>query len=150
MPNVLRRPFSAALVACALLAGCAPAPVSRSAQPAASPSGEARLFEMRTYTTPPGKLPDLQRRFQNHTMRLFERHGMTNIGYWVPQDTALAQNTLIYILAYPSRAARDASWRAFQADPEWVSARAASEANGPILLRVQSTFMDPTTWSPIR
>ena len=63
-----------------------------------------RVFEMRTYTANPGKLADLERRFRDHTTRLFERHGMTNIGYWIPQDS-LSTNTLIYILAYPSREA---------------------------------------------
>jgi hypothetical protein len=116
----------------------------------ASAQAPARVFEMRTYTTHPGKLADLQRRFRDHTVRLFEKHGMTNIGYWVPQDSALSQNTLIYILAYPSREAATAAWAAFRADPEWVTARTASEANGPIVQGVVSVFMNPMDFSRIR
>lgn len=109
-----------------------------------------RIFEIRTYTTHPGKLEDLHRRFRDHTMRLFERHGMTNIGYWVPQDAERSSNTLVYILAYPSRAVADSAWVAFRADPEWQAAKAASEADGPIVERVESVFLDPATYSPIR
>ena len=110
----------------------------------------ARVFEMRTYITHEGRLDALQQRFRNHTTRLFEKHGMTNIGYWVPQDTARSHNTLIYILAYPSREAARRSWRAFGADPEWQRVRAASEADGPIVRRVESVWLDPTAYSPTR
>ena len=109
-----------------------------------------RVFEMRTYTAPPGKLDDLHRRFQDHTMRFFERHGMTNIGYWVPQDPERSSNTLVYLLAYPSRAAAESAWEAFRADPEWVAAKAASEVDGLLVENVESVFLDPTTYSPIK
>src|SRR5690606_13369102 len=108
-----------------------------------------RVFEMRTYTAHPGKLADLERRFRDHTMRLFERHGMTNVGYWIPQDST-GENTLVYIMAYPSREAATQSWDAFRADPDWVAARNASEANGPIVQRVESVFLSPTDYSPMR
>lgn len=123
-----------------------PAVVSAAAQA----PGAARFFELRTYTTHPGKLPDLDRRFREHTTRLFEKHGMTNVGYWIPQDSARRENTLIYILAYPSLEAREQSWAAFQGDPEWQAARAASEEAGPIVQRVESVFMSPTDYSQIR
>lgn len=106
-----------------------------------------RVFEMRTYTTHEGKLDDLQARFRNHTIKFFEKHGMTNIGYWVPRDQP---NTLIYILAYPSREAATASWDGFRKDESWAAARKASEANGPIVAKVQSVFMDPATYSSIK
>ena len=105
---------------------------------------------MRTYTTPDGKLPELEARFRNHTARLFERHGMTNIGYWIPTDSVLSKNTIIYILAYPSREAARASWAAFGRDPDWQKARRESEANGPIVSRVTSVFMTPTDFSSLR
>src|SRR2546430_10531384 len=83
----------------------------------AQPKG--KVFEMRTYTTNEGKLDALLARFRDHTTRLFEKHGMTNIGYWVPKDEPLSKNTLIYILAFPSREAAQKSWAAFRSDPEW-------------------------------
>src|ERR1700745_2141359 len=79
----------------------------------------ARVFELRTYTCNEGKLPDLLARFRNHTMRIFEKHGMTNIAYWVPQDAPASQNTLIYFIAHPSRDAAKKNWDEFRNDPEW-------------------------------
>ena len=109
-----------------------------------------RVFELRTYTTPEGKLPDLQRRFREHTLKLFERHGMVNIAYWTPQDPKAASNTLIYVLAHKSREAAARNWAAFSADPEWKQVRAASEANGPIVIKVELTFVEATDFSPMK
>ncbi len=109
-----------------------------------------RFFEMRIYTSHPGKLADLNTRFRDHTNRLFVKHGMTLIGYWTPTEGPEAENTLIYILAYPSREARDASWKAFRADPEWIKASTESEKNGKIVEKVESKFMTPTDYSPIK
>lgn len=108
---------------------------------------EARVFEMRTYTAHEGRLDALHQRFSNHTMGFFERHGMTNVGYWVPRDST---RTLVYILAHPSREAAQESWRAFRADPDWQAARAASEEDGPIVQRVESVFMDAVPYSPLK
>lgn len=110
----------------------------------------ARVFELRTYTASEGKLNDLQARFRNHTTRLFEKHGMTNIGYWIPQDAPLSENTLIYILAYPSREVAKKSWDGFRNDPEWKKAAAESEVNGRIVSRVESVFMDAADYSPMK
>jgi hypothetical protein len=109
-----------------------------------------RVFELRTYTTNEGKLDALQARFRNHTTKLFEKHGMTNVGYWVPQDDPLARNTLIYVLAHPSREAAKKSWASFQADPDWQKIRNESEAQGRINAKVESVFMDPTDYSPMK
>jgi NIPSNAP len=109
-----------------------------------------RFFELRTYHTLPGKLPDLVTRFRDHTTTLFVRHGMTNIGHWLPADAPASQNTYIYIMAYPSREARNKSWAEFTADPEWQAVSKASEANGKIVEKVDSVFMDPTDFSPIK
>lgn len=117
---------------------------------AAAPQAQAqanRVFEMRTYTTHDGKLDDLQARFRNHTVKFFEKHGMTNIGYWVPREQP---NTLVYILAYPSREAATKAWDGFRKDEGWVAARAASEVGGPIVAKVQSVFMDPANFSAIK
>jgi hypothetical protein len=109
-----------------------------------------RVFELRTYTTLPGRLDALHARFADHTIRLFERHGMTNIGYFTPQDAPLADNTLIYLLAHDSRKAAEASWAAFLDDPEWQQAAADSQRDGKILEKVERTFLDPTTYSQMK
>ena len=111
---------------------------------------KARVFEIRTYTTHPGKLDALNARFRDHTTRLFEKHGMTNVGYWVPLDEPRSQNTLIYVLAHESRDAAKASFAAFGKDPEWQKARDASEAGGKIVEKIESAFVSPTDYSPMK
>lgn len=107
---------------------------------------DTRCFEMRTYYAPAGKLDDLHARFRDHTMALFKKHGMENIGYFVPIDNT--NNTLVYLLAYPNREARDASWKEFMADPDWKAAYKASEANGKLVSKVDQIFLQPTDFSP--
>ena len=109
-----------------------------------------RVFELRTYTTLPGRLDALHARFAQHTIRLFERHGMTNIGYFSPQDLPLAENTLIYILAHDSREAAEASWAAFAADPEWQRVAEESQRDGRILEKVERIYLDATGYSQMR
>jgi hypothetical protein len=109
-----------------------------------------RLFELRIYTTHPGKLDALNQRFRDHTNRLFQKHGMELVAYWTPVEGEEAQNTLIYVLAYPNREAREKSWQAFREDPAWIKARTESEKDGPIVQRVESKFLAPTDYSPIR
>jgi len=109
-----------------------------------------RVFELRTYYTHPGKLEDLKARFRNQTTRLFEKHGMTNIGYWVPQDEPKSKNTLIYLLAYPSREAAKKSWDGFRNDADWKKAQAESEKAGKIVERIESVYMDPTDFSKLK
>ncbi len=112
--------------------------------------GNNRVFELRTYTAPDGKLSDLLARFRNHTTTLFQKHGITSVGYWVPQDAPASANTLTYIIAYPNREEAKRRWAAFQADPEWQKAWAASEVNGRLTGKIESVFMDPTDFSPIK
>ncbi|MGH9373964.1 MAG: NIPSNAP family protein [Vicinamibacterales bacterium] len=110
-----------------------------------------RVFELRTYTTPPGKLEALKTRFRDHTIRLFERHGMTNIGYWIPMDAPNSENTLIYILAHASREAAEKSWAAFRADPEWQKVAKESQKDGPLTSkRPDSVFLNPADFSKIK
>ena len=109
-----------------------------------------RVFELRTYTAPDGKLPDLQARFRNHTTRIFEKHGMKNVGYWVPQDAPAKENTLIYIISHESREAAKKSWAAFGADPEWQKVAKESQVNGKIVAGITSVYMDATDYSPIK
>ena len=109
-----------------------------------------RLYELRTYTTHPGRLPALHQRFRDHTTKLFEKHGMKNGMYWTPTDEKLADNTLIYVVSHDSKEAADKSWAAFRADPEWIKVRDASEADGKIVLKVESVFMLLTDFSPVK
>ena len=112
-------------------------------------STDSRVYELRTYTTNPGRLPALQKRFAEHTMRLFEKHGMQNVMYWTPMDSARKDNTLIYVISHASREAADKNWREFSADPDWVTVSTASEVDGKILAKSpERVFMMATPWSP--
>ena len=114
-------------------------------------AGKDRVFEMRIYYTHPGRLPALNKRFREHTCELFKKHGMENVGYWTPVNEKDGKDEkLVYLLAYPSMEAREASWKAFQADPDWKKARAESEADGPIVKKVESVFLNPTDYSTIK
>ena len=106
------------------------------------------VYELRVYHCFEGKLPDLLRRFREHTMKIFEKHGMKNIAYWTPMDEPQKSNMLIYTIAHPSREAAAANWKAFGADPEWQEVQKASEANGKIVEKVESTFMTLADFSP--
>ena len=109
----------------------------------------AALYELRIYHAEPGKLDALNARFREHTLELFEKHGMRNVAYWIEQPTDESPDgKVIYVLAFPSREARDASWAAFVADPEWREVAATSEAGGKLVARVDSTFMALADYSP--
>jgi NIPSNAP len=111
---------------------------------------QTRVYELRTYTCYEGKLDALKARFRDHTIQIFRRHGMESIGYWVPQDPERSQNTLIYILAHPSREAADKHWAEFNSDPEWQKVRADSEAGGKIVQKVDRVFMTPADFSALQ
>ena len=128
----------------------AAAPAAPILTPAPSPSlvKDGRCFEIRTYYAAPGKLEDLHKRFRDHTIKLFKKHGMEIVGFWGPTDKEKgSENTLVYILAYPSRMARDAAWKAFGADPDWQAARKKSEENGKLVDKVDSVMMAATDYS---
>ena len=113
-----------------------------------APAAEAKnskVYEMRTYYAAPGKLEDLHNRFRNHTLRLFEKHKIESIGYWEPVDNK--ENKMAFLLAYPSREAREAAWKTFMADPDWQKAAKDSEKNGKLVTRVEQWFMQPTDYS---
>jgi hypothetical protein len=113
---------------------------------AAAAERDTRVFEMRTYWAPAGKLDAMNARFREHTLKLFEKHGMVNIGYWMPIDNP--DNMMMYLLAYPSREARDASWKAFLADPAWHEVRKTTEADGKIVEKIESVLLNATDYSP--
>lgn len=143
--TTLRHALSApVLLTLGFTAGAAWSGASASAQ--AGP----KVYELRTYTAPPDKLGDLHARFRNHTLRIFEKHGMTNVIYMSPTDPPLSQNTLIYLLSHQSREAAKKSWAEFGADPEWKKVAAESQANGRILEKVESVFLTATDYSPMK
>lgn len=114
---------------------------------AADPAKDSKVYEMRIYYANEGKLDALHARFRDHTLKLFAKHGMTNVGYWVPVGDN-AERKLVYVLAYPSKEAREASWKAFVADPVWKDAKAASEKDGVLVGKVETLFMSTTDYSP--
>ncbi|NOX49115.1 MAG: NIPSNAP family protein [Gammaproteobacteria bacterium] len=113
--------------------------------PSRASADAGMLYELRTYHTNDGKLEALHERFRNHTMGLFEKHGMKNIAYWTPVDQS---NTLIYIVAHKDRDAAATSWQAFVADPEWQKVYQASIAEGALVNKIDSVFMTKTDYSP--
>jgi hypothetical protein len=139
IPSMDRRTLLQSLPAAALLSTAAS---SDAAQPSTT------VYELRVYHTYEGKLDDLLRRFREHTMQLFEKHGIKNVAYWTPTDDPLKGKTLFYIIAHPSREAATANWKAFGDDPEWKQVRDASEANGKLVEKVDSTFLTLTDFSP--
>lgn len=117
--------------------------------PAVRAADAGGVYELRTYTTEPGTLDKLVARFRDHTMKLFEKHGITNLAYWVPMDDKDgAGNKLVYLLGHASREAAAASWKEFNADPEWQAIRKASEADGKVVTKVDSVFLAATDFSP--
>ncbi|MGW4125441.1 NIPSNAP family protein [Nocardia sp. NPDC004711] len=106
------------------------------------------IFELRTYEAVPGKLDALLTRFRDHAAALFEKHGMTNIGFWVASDEAgEPTETLVYLVSHASREAAAKSWEAFWADPEWIAARSDGEQ---VTASATSKFLDPTDFSQLR
>jgi hypothetical protein len=120
------------------------------AQAPATSSTGARVYELRTYTAHDGKLANVNARFRDHTKRIFEKHGMKSVGYWTPLEGPTAGTTLVYILEHQSREAARASWAAFRTDPDWLKAKAESEAAGPIVAKVESVFLSPTDYSALK
>jgi hypothetical protein len=117
-------------------------------QQSGSPAQSTTVYELRVYHAAPGKLADLHTRFREHTIKIFDRHGMKSVAYWAPMDEPDKSNTLIYILQHPSRDAAAANWKSFQDDPEWKAVKEKSEANGKLVDKVDSTFMTLTDFSP--
>lgn len=113
---------------------------------AAEPARDTRCYEMRVYYAAEGKLDALQARFREHTLKLFEKHGMTNIGYWTPVENP--ERKLVYVLSFPDRAARDASFKAFGADPEWQAVAKRTEAEGRLVDKIDSLFLEAVDFSP--
>jgi NIPSNAP len=114
------------------------------------PAADKRVFEMRTYYAHPGKMTALHARFRDHTCKLFEKHGMTIVGFWSPIDKDKAEEVLVYMLAYPSKEAADKAWEAFRKDPDWIKAKADSEKDGQIVKKADSVFLTATDYSKLK
>src|ERR1700738_208119 len=145
MPAMKRRTLLQSLPLTALL----PASLGAASQRDNDKSMPATtVYELRVYHAAPGKLGELLARFREHTLILFDRHGMKSVAYWTPLDEPAKSNTLIYILQHASREAAEASWKAFRDDPEWKSVKDKSEENGKLVEKVESTYMGLTDFSP--
>jgi hypothetical protein len=107
-----------------------------------------RVYELRTYTAIPGRLDALHGRFKDHLLGFFQKHGMTNVVYFKPMDAPLSETTLIYLVSHESREAAAKSWAAFQNDPDWK--KASSTGGGPMSSKVESVFLEPTDYSPMK
>jgi hypothetical protein len=146
-----------------LLIGYAAGRVSSSPVAAQATSTAAgHVYELRTYTAAEGKLANVNARFRDHTIRIFNKHNMKSIGYWTPLEEPSAQaaagpctpprpeTTLVYILEHPNREEARKNWAAFMTDPEWVKAKAESEVGGRIVAKAESLFLNPTDFSPLK
>lgn len=137
----------------ALAVGCFVAGCWLTAAVGTSPrveTGNQRVFELRLYHVNPGHLPALQTFFGEHVLPTFKKHGMTSVGYWVPQDKPQSDTLWIYVLAHSSRDAATKNWAEFNADPEWQAALKASQADGQLVNKIDSTFMEPVDFSPLQ
>jgi hypothetical protein len=148
--NAMRKTLTIALFAGLLVAVWAG--LWSTATAADPPACKDRVFELRTYVTFPGKLEDLHKRFRDHTCALFKKHGIELIGFWTPAEGAEAENTLIYIVAFPSKEAQAKAWASFRADPVWQKAFKESHKNGVIVdqSKLKSQNLVPTDYSPIK
>lgn len=113
-------------------------------------ASDSQVYELRTYTAEPGKLEDLHSRFRNHTLRIFNKHGMTNLVYLRPHDEPLKSNTLTYLISHSSREQAKKNWSAFGSDPEWQKVARESQLNGKLVTKVDSIFFDPADYSPMK
>ena len=149
------KPAVRLLVAALILTALSVVTRAQSPAPTEAPSPslvrEGKCYEIRTYYAFPGKLEDLHARFRNHTIKLFQKHGMEVIGFWGPTDREKgSENTLVYILAYPSREAREKAWVAFRSDPVWQAVAKESEKNGKLVEKVDWAILRSTDYAPVR
>jgi len=143
--------LAAVLLFASVIASAQTTPPAPAIMPSPSLVKDGKCYELRTYYAAPGKLEELHKRFRDHTMKLFKKHGMQVVGFWGPTDKEKgSESTLVYVLAFPNREARDKAWKEFQADPEWQKARTESEKNGKLTDKVESVILGATDYSPIK
>lgn len=109
-----------------------------------------RVFELRVYHALPGRLPALEANFRDHNIALLQKHGITSVGYWIPQDPPASADTLIFLLAHDNREAAAQHWKEFLADPEFQKAAKESLSGGKILEKIETTYLSPTDYSPMK
>ncbi len=137
-----------ALLAVAALRSGAADETPTAAAARASGTDKGRYYEMRIYTAAPGKMDALHKRFRDHTLKLFEKHGIRNVGYWT--GTGKNEGKLYFIISYPTEQSREKHWNAFANDPDWQKAKKASEESGALVAGVEQVFMHPTDYSPVK
>ena len=137
----------AAIVVLSFIAGAFAIATVTGAQ---SSRGADRVYELRVYHTLPGRLPQLEWNFRDHNVAYLKKHGIESVGYWTPQDSPAAENTLIFIVAHDNREAAKRHWEEFRNDPEWKKLAQASLASGEIVEKIDSTFLTPTDFSPMK
>jgi len=120
----------------------------RESEPVSPELPSTTVYKLRIYHAAAGKLPELLTRFREHTLKLFDRHGMKTLAFWTPADEPQKNEMLMYILVHPSREAATANWKSFQDDAEWKAVKAKSEENGSLVDKVDSTYMAMTEFSP--
>ena len=107
------------------------------------------IYELRMYRCVPGRLPALLSRFQDHTLRIWNKHGIRQAGFWTTLIGDSNQD-LTYLLEWKDQGERERIWAAFMSDPEWLKARAESEKNGPIVAQITNSILAPTAFSKLR
>ncbi len=143
--------FLAGVLTVALCAGVTALAVRAASADKGDKPMEQRVYELRTYHAAPGKMAALHARFRDHTLKLFEKHGLKVEGFWKPLDDKAAQETLVYLLSFPSKEAAEKSWKEFQADPDWIKARDESEKDGKLLSGPpESVFLVATDYAPTK
>ena len=144
----LRRNQLVIVVILSFAAGCALAAYFNHVQTVRADGN--RVFELRVYHALPGQLPALEANFRDHNIALLTKHGITSIGYWVPQDPPASTDTLIFLLAHPSREAAAQHWKEFLTDPEFQKVAKESLSGGQILEKVEATYIAPADYSPLK
>lgn len=107
------------------------------------------IYELRIYHCMPGRLPDLNKRFETITLKLWEKHGIRPVGFWTVL-VGESNHDLYYLLEWKDLAERERLWNTFMTDPEWLKARAETEKNGPLLTHISNSFLTPTSYSKLR
>jgi hypothetical protein len=142
--------YLAGALVLALCAGAAAVVVRAANTDKGDAKVDQRVYELRTYHIAPGKADAIHARFRDHTLKLFEKHGMKVEGFWKPLDPKAAEETLVYLLSFPSKDAADKAWKDFGGDPEWKQVKDESEKDGPLVMKVDSVFLTPTDYAPAK
>jgi len=118
--------------------------------PGAAKVTSPQVFELRIYTAAPGKMEKLHKRFRDHTLKMFEKHGIKSVGYWTETEQSKPER-LYYLVAYPDRESREKMLiKGIAADPEFLKVVAESEKDGKLTTGIESVILSPTDYSPLK